>query len=321
VMVMVSRQALAEVLVYIQMVRSVIPDDAQASRSYLDPLEQARIFYLAVYEDEGSRWESNEYKDVWVHKARDYERRRRELAPLAEPQRSLGREVAKLMDKHGLGPAKPQFWLDLEAIAEPQAAVEPQTLGGMIAAIYGNLDAEDCARIDREWLKFRNPNIQTQAAPDDPDAGAWNALIDAKERAEAELQQLLEVPPQATETFAILHLRGALDDIAVGAYNTASCRIETAIAVLAAPPQAAWRAIETAPRDGTRIIAMGGGLGNEMEIISYNQSVGAWNTPNFTLDDRDDEAEGYNRPTKWQPLPEINSLSRPLRQVTDGDGK
>jgi hypothetical protein len=33
----------------------------------------------------------------------------------------LGREVAKLMDKHGLGPAKPEFWLDLEALAQPQA--------------------------------------------------------------------------------------------------------------------------------------------------------------------------------------------------------
>jgi hypothetical protein len=33
--------------------------------------------------------------------------------------------------------------------------VQPHTLGGMIAAIYADLDAEDCARIDREWMKFR----------------------------------------------------------------------------------------------------------------------------------------------------------------------
>jgi hypothetical protein len=104
-----------------QAIAEVVRAPAQAVRSYLDPLEQARIFYLAVYEDEGSRWESNECKDVWVHKARDYERRRRELSPLAESQRSLGREVARLMDKHGLGPAKPQFWLDLEALTQPQA--------------------------------------------------------------------------------------------------------------------------------------------------------------------------------------------------------
>lgn len=32
---------------------------------------------------------------------------------------------------------------------------EPETLGGQINAIYGNLDAEDCAWIDREWMKLR----------------------------------------------------------------------------------------------------------------------------------------------------------------------
>jgi hypothetical protein len=67
-----------------------------------------------------------------------------------------------------------------------------------------------------------------------------------------------------------------------------------------------WRDISTAPRDGTRILAIGGGLGvasYDVEIVSYNEVVGAWNTPNFTLDDRDDEPDGYCRPTLWQPLP------------------
>jgi hypothetical protein len=69
-----------------------------------------------------------------------------------------------------------------------------------------------------------------------------------------------------------------------------------------------WQSIETAPRDGQRILAIGGGLGIapcDMEIVSYNTVVGAWDTPNFTLDDRDDEADGYCRPTHWMPLPTI----------------
>jgi hypothetical protein len=39
-------------------------------------------------------------------------------ARIAEPSEvcALGKEVAKLMDKHGIAPAKPQFWLDLEAL-------------------------------------------------------------------------------------------------------------------------------------------------------------------------------------------------------------
>lgn len=44
----------------------------------------------------------------------------------------------------------------INALSAPaQAAPEPQTLGGMIAAIYGELDAEDCNMIDREWIKWR----------------------------------------------------------------------------------------------------------------------------------------------------------------------
>jgi hypothetical protein len=64
-----------------------------------------------------------------------------------------------------------------------------------------------------------------------------------------------------------------------------------------------WRPIDTAPRDGTRVLATGGGLDDTVEVISYNERVGAWNTENYTLDDRDDEAEGYSRPSHWMPLP------------------
>ena len=71
---------------------------------------------------------------------------------------------------------------------------------------------------------------------------------------------------------------------------------------LAAQVEQPWMPIETAPRDGTRILAIGGGLANQAEVVSYNERVGCWNAPNDTLDDRDDDAEGYNRPTHWQPI-------------------
>lgn len=47
-------------------------------------------------------------------------------------------------------------------------AATPLTLAGQIAAVYGNLDAEDCAMVDREWLKLRGYGIANvaQAAPE-----------------------------------------------------------------------------------------------------------------------------------------------------------
>lgn len=35
------------------------------------------------------------------------------------------------------------------------ATKRPETLAGRIAEIYGELDAEDCAMIDREWARMR----------------------------------------------------------------------------------------------------------------------------------------------------------------------
>lgn len=65
----------------------------------------------------------------------------------------------------------------------------------------------------------------------------------------------------------------------------------------------AWRDMGTAPRDGTRFLATGGGLGADIDIVSYSERVGCWNATNFTLDDTDHEPEGYSRPSRWQPLP------------------
>lgn len=74
---------------------------------------------------------------------------------------------------------------------------------------------------------------------------------------------------------------------------------------------AGWQPIAAAPRDGTRLLGTGGGLEDTVEMISYNERVAAWDTENYTLDDRDDEAEGYNRPSHWMPLPSPHS--RPQR--------
>lgn len=47
------------------------------------------------------------------------------------------------------------------ALSPDSRTAEPATLRGMIAAIYGKLDAEDCAMIDREWAKQRGYILPT----------------------------------------------------------------------------------------------------------------------------------------------------------------
>lgn len=75
-----------------------------------------------------------------------------------------------------------------------------------------------------------------------------------------------------------------------------------------------WRPIETARRDGTRILAIGGGLGEEAQVVSYLERVGAWDADSVTLDDVDYEPDGYNRPTHWQPLPPPPHIDRNAAQ-------
>ena len=83
-----------------------------------------------------------------------------------------------------------------------------------------------------------------------------------------------------------------------------------------APAQSApaWQPIETAPRDGSKILATGGGLGDSVETVSYNEQVGAWNSLNDTLDDCDDEPDGYSRPRYWMPTPTGPSLTSAERK-------
>lgn len=81
----------------------------------------------------------------------------------------------------------------------------------------------------------------------------------------------------------------------------------------------AWRLTETAPKDGTRFLATGGGLGKEVEVVTYNERVGCWNAETCTLDDTDHEPQGYNRPTHWQPMPDTSSVTRPLSKCDGAD--
>ena len=64
----------------------------------------------------------------------------------------------------------------------------------------------------------------------------------------------------------------------------------------------AWQPIETAPRDGSWIITAGGGADFGMPM-KWCDRVGAWECDALMLEDWDDQAEGYSRPTHWMPLP------------------
>lgn len=63
-----------------------------------------------------------------------------------------------------------------------------------------------------------------------------------------------------------------------------------------------WRSFESAPRDGSRFLAFGGGL-EQVETCQYNERVGCWDVETATLDDTDHEPQGYNRPAMWMPMP------------------
>lgn len=63
-----------------------------------------------------------------------------------------------------------------------------------------------------------------------------------------------------------------------------------------------WKPIESAPKDGTWIITAGGGADFGMPM-KWCERVGAWECDALMLEDWDNQAEGYSRPTHWMPLP------------------
>ena len=88
-------------------------------------------------------------------------------------------------------------------------------------------------------------------------------------------------------------------------------RIEERLAALPAHGVGVtWHPFDTAPRDGSRFLAQGGGL-DAIDICSYNARVGFWDCGAVTLDDTDHEPEGYNRPAQWTPLAALGPALAP----------
>ncbi len=119
-----------------------------------------------------------------------------------------------------------------------------------------------------------------------------------------------------TDHPALIRARAAL---AAGDALAAAAVLPEVVAALEAAQKAApvarvkplvWRDFGTAPRDGSRILAKGGGL-NDICICAYNDRVGCWDCDSVTLDDTDNEPEGYNRPIYWMPLAALEPAPGP----------
>ncbi len=112
---------------------------------------------------------------------------------------------------------------------------------------------------------------------------------------ESERSLLQPVPPEGIECYC-----GGYR----GDHRPGCPEIEAEREAASVPPEGegVWRGIESAPKDGRAILVFGGGADHVTEA-SYNETIGCWDTASYTLDDRDDEAEGYSRPTHWMPLP------------------
>lgn len=81
---------------------------------------------------------------------------------------------------------------------------------------------------------------------------------------------------------------------------------DIARAALSALPRAeaddGWRTIESAPKDGTRLLVFGGGA-DKVEVCAWCERVGAWDLDHTMLEDWDNQPDGYSRPSHWRPLP------------------
>lgn len=91
----------------------------QEHRRYLDASRRAD-----TYRKERDAWKLAAEAEAEIGKTlRDQlEAALAQCGDAAQP--SLGKEIAKLMDKHGITPAKPQFWLELEALTSPMSSTE-----------------------------------------------------------------------------------------------------------------------------------------------------------------------------------------------------
>jgi hypothetical protein len=67
------------------------------------------------------RYEAGMYQSL-------YETAKARIEALEATAQSLRWEIAKLMDKHGIAPAKPQFWIELEALISTVTSAERAAL-------------------------------------------------------------------------------------------------------------------------------------------------------------------------------------------------
>jgi hypothetical protein len=90
------------------------------------------------------------------------------------------KSIALILDSAGVTPPlQPKHWLEIKDIlSRLSPRREPQSLGGMIAAIYDGMDAEDRALIDRTWQEFR--------------AAEWSPDPKTVERAEMEKAEAMD---------------------------------------------------------------------------------------------------------------------------------
>lgn len=74
-----------------------------------------------------------------------------------------------------------------------------------------------------------------------------------------------------------------------------------------------WRPIETAPRDGTRILLAGGGL-ERVNVGNWCAHVAAWDAEaEGMFEDGPAFLEGHeDGPTMWMPLPPLSAIPSPV---------
>jgi hypothetical protein len=67
-----------------------------------------------------------------------------------------------------------------------------------------------------------------------------------------------------------------------------------------------WQPIETAPKDGTRVLAYWPGGDNKNAAVQVESWFGPWGMGSAKLawQNAFEWADGYNGPTHWLPLPE-----------------
>lgn len=98
-------------------------------------------------------WYGAEQADAW---ADGYNSALEGYSPVPEPYRDTVKKLAAVREKRLAELAEENAQLRAEL-----AKKRPETLPGMVAEVYGELDAEDCAMIDREWARMRGYILPT----------------------------------------------------------------------------------------------------------------------------------------------------------------